>query len=231
MHEGPPDSWDTDCSWVHTVADWFNSHAMIQAAAGSSRRPRTAQQCSDQIPQPERNYRDERILQGGNKLTSPSHTHAQTPHTLPSLSLEIYHGGKYEALLRGHHNIADLHWHVRDIEGCFQPGDEHLHLHLLSPDSWLSHLVAYSSSTKVQSISLYILYMLYIYCLVLLRNIDLLDYICRKNPQGPIMSSRVLFKLFLCALIGYALIFNLQSLTYCYKTRNDRWYTHAISRV
>jgi hypothetical protein len=74
---------------------------------------------------------------------------------------------KYEALLRGHHHTTDLHWHVRDIQGCFQPWDEHLRVHLLSPGSWLPHLAAYSSSTKV--------------CIAIIfvsLNSDPFDYVC-----------------------------------------------------
>ncbi|BAT17391.1 Os12g0518200, partial [Oryza sativa Japonica Group] len=74
------------------------------------------------------------------------YTPTNTTHAL----LFLYRDGesKYEALFCRHHRSTDLHWHVCDIQGCFQPRNEHLHLHLLSPSSWLPHLAACSSSTK-----------------------------------------------------------------------------------
>ena len=93
-------------------------------------------------------------------------TRTNTTHALPLLDRDGE--SKYEALFYRHHRPTDFHWHVCDIQSCFQPRDEHLHLHLLSPGSWIPRLAAYSSFTKVcnnpsLSLSIYLSLSLYIY--------------------------------------------------------------------
>lgn len=97
-------------------------------------------------------------LNGRSRTLKTTHSAQNTTHACHCW-IDRDGESKYEALFCRHRRPTDLYWHVCDIQGCFQPRDEHLHLRLLSPGSWLPHLVAYSSSTKVcnnPSLSIYI---------------------------------------------------------------------------